>query len=68
MKLIGLPDDDGLGVSLEDWVLDALERALPENGKITPEKAEAHIKRQVRQEMRRRWGKKPEVAVNFVTV
>ena len=68
VKLIGLPDDDGLGVSLEDWVLDALERALPENGKITPEKAEAHIKRQVRQEMRRRWGKKPEVAVNFVTV
>ena len=66
--LIGLPDDDGLGVSLEDWVFDALERVIPENGKITPKRAEQEISRQVRSEMRRRCGKKPEVAVTFITV
>ena len=66
--LMGLPDDDGLGISLEDWVFDALERVIPENGKITPKRAEQEISKQVRSEMRRRCGKKPEVAVTFITV
>ena len=64
----GLPDDDGLGVKLEDWILDALDRALPDNGKITPKRAEDDIRISIRREMRRRWGKKPEVLVNFCYV
>ncbi|MGC6511343.1 MAG: ribonuclease J [Parvibaculales bacterium] len=68
VQTMGLPDDDGLGVKLEDWLLDAVDRAVPENGKITPERAEADIKLSVRREMRRRWGKKPEVLVNFCYV
>lgn len=64
----GLPDDDGLGVGLEDRVLDVLERVLPETGKITPQRAESEIRRRVRSEIRRHCGKKPEVAVTFITV
>lgn len=68
ISLMGLPDDDGLGVRLKDWISDAVERALPENGKITPERAREDVKNYVRREMRRRWGKKPEVMVSFCEV
>ena len=68
ISLMGLPDDDGLGVRLEDWISDAVERALPENGKISPDRAREDVKNYVRREMRRRWGKKPEVMVNFCEV
>ncbi len=65
VKLLGLPEDDGRGIRLEDWVLDAVARALPENGKITPKRATETISLYIRREMRRRWGKKPEILVNF---
>ena len=67
IELIGLPEDDGT-VRLADWVLDAVERQVPSNGKLTPQRAEQDIKNAVRREMARRWGKKPLVTVSFVEV
>lgn len=68
VSLLGLPEDDGLGVKLEDWVRDAVDRAIPENGKITPNRAAEDIKNYIRREMLRRWGKKPQVMINFINV
>ncbi len=67
VELVGVPDDDGM-VKLADWALDAVERAIPSNGKLTPERAEHDIGVAVRRELSRRWGKKPLVAVSFVRV
>ena len=55
-------------VSLTDWALDAVERAIPSNGRLTPERAEHDISVAVRRELSRRWGKKPMVVVSFVSV
>ncbi len=67
VELAGTPLDDGM-VKLTDWVLDAVERAIPSNGKLTPERAEQNISTAVRRELSRRWGKKPMVVVSFVSV
>lgn len=67
VQLAGVPVDDGL-VKLKDWALDAVERAIPSNGKLTPDRAEHEISVAVRREFSRRWGKKPTVAVSFVRV
>ncbi len=65
VKLVGIPKDDGM-VAMADWVLDAVERAIPSAGQLTPERAEKEITKLVRREMGRRWGKKPVVVVGFV--
>ncbi len=67
VELVGVPDDDGM-VKLVDWALDAVERAIPSNGRLTPQRAEHDISVAVRRELSRRWGKKPLVAVSFVRV
>ena len=67
IELVGSPEDDGM-VSLTDWALDAVERAIPSNGRLTPERAEHDISVAVRRELSRRWGKKPMVVVSFVSV
>ncbi|MGC6533959.1 MAG: ribonuclease J [Parvibaculales bacterium] len=67
VELVGVPLDDG-AVKLHDWVMDAAERQIPSNGRLTPERAEQDIKAAVRREMARRWGKKPMVIVSFVEV
>jgi ribonuclease J len=67
VELVGAPADDGM-VKLTDWALDAVERAIPSNGRVTPERAEQDISTAVRRELSRRWGKKPMVIVSFVTV
>lgn len=67
VELVGVPLDDG-AVKLHDWVVDAAERQIPSNGRLTPERAEQDIKAAVRREMARRWGKKPMVIVSFVEV
>jgi mRNA degradation ribonuclease J1/J2 len=67
VETVGLPQNDGV-VKLADWVLDAVERAIPSSGKLTPERAENDIRIAVKREMKRRWGKKPIVAVSFVDV
>ena len=67
VELIGVPIDDGM-VKLADWALDAAERAIPSNGKLTRDRAEHDISVAVRRELSRRWGKKPVVAVSFVRV
>jgi ribonuclease J len=67
VEMVGIPEDDG-AVQLADWAMDAVERAIPSNGKLTPSKAEASIRNGVRRELGRRWGKKPTVVVSFVRV
>jgi ribonuclease J len=67
VELIGVPEDDG-AVAISDWVVDAVERVIPSNGRLTPEKAEPSMRNAVRRELARRWGKKPEVIVSFVEV
>ena len=67
VELVGVPLDDG-AVKLHDWVMDAAERQIPSNGRLTPERAEQDIKAAVRREMARRWGKKPMIIVSFVEV
>jgi ribonuclease J len=67
VSIAGLPEDDGM-VKMVDWALDAVERAIPSSGKLTPERAENDIRIGVRREMARRWGKKPMVLVSFIEV
>ena len=67
IALSGVPESDGL-VALSDWVMDAVERAIPSNGRLSPPRAENEIQRFVRGELARRWGKKPKVMVRFVRV
>ena len=67
VETVGVPQSDGL-VKLTDWVVDAVERVIPSNGKLTPERAEGDIQLAVKREMKRRWGKKPIVVVSFVDV
>jgi ribonuclease J len=67
VELAGAPTDDGM-VKLTDWTLDAVERAIPSSGRLTPERAEQEISVAVRRELSRRWGKKPLVIVSFVSV
>ncbi len=67
VELVGSPEDDGM-VKLSDWALDAVERAIPSNGRLTPERAEHDISVAIRRELSRRWGKKPMVVVSFVSV
>lgn len=67
VELVGAPTDDGM-VKLTDWTLDAVERAIPSSGRLTPERAEQDISVAVRRELSRRWGKKPLVIVSFVSV
>ena len=67
VETVGLPQNDGM-VKLADWVLDAVERCIPSNGRLTPERAEHDIRIAVKREMKRRWGKKPIVAINFIDV
>ncbi len=68
ITLLGLPDDDGCGVALEAWVREAVERAVPVGEAIDVTQMGEDIKKYIHHEMRRRWGKKPEVMVNFVHV
>ena len=68
VSLLGLPDNDGRGVALEAWVRGAAERAVPEKEAIDVTQTGDAIKKYIRHEMRRRWGKKPEVMVHFVHV
>ncbi|HAT07948.1 MAG TPA: MBL fold metallo-hydrolase, partial [Rhodobiaceae bacterium] len=65
--LVGAPEDDGM-VSLRDWALDAVDRAIPSNGKMSPGRAEQDISVAIRRELSRRWGKKPMVVVSFVSI
>ena len=67
VETVGLPQNDGM-VKLSDWVLDAVERCIPSNGRLTPERAEHDIRIAVKREMKRRWGKKPIVAISFIDV
>ena len=67
VELVGSPENDGM-VSLTDWALDAVERAIPSNGRLTPDRVEHDISLAVRRELSRRWGKKPMVVVSFVSV
>ena len=67
VETVGLPQSDGM-VKLSDWVLDAVERCIPSNGRLTPERAEHDMRIAVKREMKRRWGKKPIVAVSFIDV
>ena len=67
VELAGAPTDDGM-VKLTDWTLDAVERAIPSSGRLTPERAEQDVSVAVRRELSRRWGKKPLVIVSFVSV
>ena len=67
IELVGAPEDDGM-VSLRDWALDAVDRAIPSNGKMSPGRAEQDISVAIRRELSRRWGKKPMVVVSFVSI
>ena len=67
VETVGLPQNDGM-VKLADWVLDAVERCIPSNGRLTPERAEHDMRIAVKREMKRRWGKKPIVAISFIDV
>ena len=67
VQMRGIPEHDG-DMDLEDWALDAAERALPSNGKVTPARAEEEVGQFVRRELGQRWGKKPMVVVSFVYV
>ena len=67
VETVGLPQNDGM-VKLADWVLDAVERCIPSNGRLTPQRAEHDMRIAVKREMKRRWGKKPIVAISFIDV
>ena len=56
IALSGVPESDGM-IALSDWVMDAVERAIPSNGRLSPPRAENEIQRFVRGELARRWEK-----------
>ena len=68
INISGMPLSDTDGILLSDWVVEAIERVLPENGKITPERAEKEISQSVRRMMATKWGKKPIVHVLLLSV
>lgn len=67
VEMLGVPLDDGT-VKLEDWVIDAVERKIPSNGRLTLDRAEQDFKAATRRVMAQRWGKKPVVIVSFIEV
>ena len=66
VSLSGLPERDRDGIKLSDWVLEAIELSIPDNGRITPERAIEAISQRIRRILSRQWGKKPVVHVQFV--
>ena len=65
VQTMGLPDDDGLGVKLEDWILDAVDRAVPENGESHRSAPRRRSSALFAEEMRRWWGKNPKFLLTF---
>lgn len=51
---------------MEDWVREAIDLAVPENGRVTQGRIEQDISRQVRRLCVQRWGKKPVIHVLLV--
>jgi ribonuclease J len=68
VNISGIPLSDREGILLSDWVMEAIERVLPENGKLTPERAEKEISQSIRRVMAAKWGKKPIVHVLLLSV
>jgi len=66
---MGIPEQDDYGVELEDWIVEAIDHALP-NDKIIMrcEVASEQISAQVQRALRHKWGKKPEIMVSFIRV
>jgi len=66
ISLAGLPRHDEDGILMEDWVREAIDLAVPENGRVTQGRIEQDISRQVRRLCVQRWGKKPVIHVLLV--
>ncbi|MDD9842005.1 MAG: ribonuclease J [Alphaproteobacteria bacterium] len=66
---MGIPEHDDYGVELENWIVEAIDHALPQDKIIMRcEVASEQISAEVQRAMRHKWGKKPEIMVNFVRV
>lgn len=66
VSLMGLPDEDANGVSFEDRALDAVDDALdrlPMKRRGDDDAVAEFLRRAVRGDLRRYWGKKAQVAV-----
>lgn len=66
--LTGIPPYDREGIALEDWVFEAIDMAVPENGRMTRGRIEGDIKRHIRRLFVQCWGKKPVVHVLIVEI
>ena len=66
VTLTGLPERDRDGIKLSDWVLEAIELSIPDNGRVTLERAREEMSQRIRRTLARQWGKKPVVHVQFV--
>ncbi len=66
VRLMGLPEEDGNGVPFEDRALDAVDDALdrlPKKRRGDDDAVAEFLRRAVRGDLRRYWGKKAQVAV-----
>ena len=66
VRLMGLPEEDGYGMSFEDRALDAIDEVLdrvPPKRRGDDDDVAELLRRAVRGALRREWGKKAEVSV-----
>ncbi|ABS64817.1 beta-lactamase domain protein [Parvibaculum lavamentivorans DS-1] len=71
VRLMGLPEEDGNGVSFEDRALDAVEDALdrlPKKRRGDDDAVAEFLRRAVRGDIRRYWGKKAQVAIAVIRI
>ncbi|HMM14178.1 MAG TPA: MBL fold metallo-hydrolase, partial [Parvibaculum sp.] len=71
VRLMGLPEEDGRGVSFEDCALDAIDAALdrlPPKRRGDDDAVAELLRRAVRGALRREWGKKAQVEVAVIRI
>lgn len=68
ITVTGLPENDSNGIKLIDWVREAIDLSLPDNGRLTRDIAMTEISRKIGRVLKQNWGKKPVVHVMLVTV
>ncbi len=64
----GLPECDSEGIKLSDWIREAVEMSLPDNGRVTRDIVTAEMPQKIGRILKQNWGKKPVVHVMLVKV
>ena len=68
ISITGLPECDSEGIKMADWIREAVDMALPDNGRVTRDIVAAEMPQKIGRVLKQNWGKKPVVHVMLVTV